>query len=88
MRNCKKEVDCLQDIELFMCHGTQSSLRTTLRLHQHSNEELQERGGLSSGYRTIHVSWNTEQSEDNSETTSTLCSCLYDIYLPPPIIHY
>ncbi len=31
----------MEDIELFMCHGTQNSLRTTLRIHQHCAQVVQ-----------------------------------------------
>ena len=66
--------------------ATVESLVAAVRLHRR-DADVHLGGDTSSGYRIIHVSWNTEQSEDNSDTTSTLCSCRYDTSLTP-IIHY
>ncbi len=60
--------------------ATVESLVAAVRLHRRDAD-------VHLGHTIIHVSWNTEQSEDNSENTSTLCSCRYDTSLPP-IIHY
>ena len=66
--------------------ATVESLVAAERLHRR-DADVHLRSDMSSRYRTIHVSWNTEQSEDNSDNTSTLCSCRYNTKLPP-IIYY
>ncbi len=66
--------------------ATVESLVAAVRLHRR-DADVHLCGDMSLGHTIIHVSWNTEQSEDNSENTSTLCSCRYDTSLPP-IIHY
>ncbi len=48
--------------------ATVESLVAAVRLHRRDAD-------VHFSGRTIHVSWNTEDSEDNSENTSTLCSC-------------
>ncbi len=78
--------------------ATVKSLVAAVRLHRrdaevhlgnrNEYEEIIEIGEeRSSICKTIHVSWNTEQSEDNSENESTLCSCRYNRFWPT-IIHY
>ncbi len=71
--------------------ATVESLVAAVRLHRrdadvHLGMYISGRA-FSPGFRTIHVSLNAEQSVDNSENTSTLCSCLYNTELPP-IIYY
>ncbi len=60
--------------------ATVESLVAAVRLHRRDADVHLE-------HTIIHVSWNTEQSEDNSDNKSTLCSCRYDTSLTS-IIHY